>query len=107
MRFIENLFREQEPEELLLYADTEIHEISKTKQLVTIKGTDFSETPYLLAFTEDSLFQRPQEETLQEEILRIEEGKLVEFCNGRKRLFLFNDDRELVLEIEFEKCQKE
>lgn len=96
---MKSLFGKSPPETLLTYADTEVHRVTLADGVVTVVGTDYADAPLTAQFVGATILRSP------ERIERVEGGQVVKLRNGSKRLFLFDDDGVLFLEVEFTTCK--
>lgn len=93
------LFGKTEPEELLLYADTDVDDVAFTDGVAMVMGTDYADAPFALRFLGAKVLcflENPE---------RVEKGQIVKLKNRAKRLILFNDEDELFFEVEFKTCE--
>ena len=95
-------FKRQEPADVLLYADTEITEVNKSKNAVTVSATGYDDTTRLrLHFLGGRVIEDKTEESC-----RVEDGQIVRLKNGARRLILFDDDGFLILELEYQQSKQ-
>jgi hypothetical protein len=92
------LFTESK-ESRVSYADTIIEKVVESGESVLVSIECYDQTKDKLSFQKAKLIQLANE--LPE---RVETAQTVKLKNGRKRLFLFDDEDEIILEIEFDIC---
>lgn len=86
-------------ENLIQYADTVIENVDTASENVLVSIESYDQEKVDLAFQQATLIKVTSE--LPE---RVETAQLLKLKNKNKRLILFNDDLEIILEIEFNKC---
>ena len=90
------LFKEYPPESLT-YADTKIRAVGSEQDTVKVEAIGYDDKHLKLFFQKARIVT-----ILDGGHDRVEIGKIIKLKNGLKRIFLYNDDFDLFLEIEYE-----
>lgn len=89
----------EKPEDSLLWADTLILKVSQNSSDYLVDFIDWQNNKRQLTFSSARIIN-----SLLDERERVEKGQIIKLKNGRKRIILFNDDNEIILEIEWDQC---
>ena len=82
-----------------MWADTLILEVSQNNLDYLVDFIDWENSKCQLTFSNAKIIN-----SLLGEHERVEKGQIIKLKNGRKRIILFNDDNEIIIEIEWDQC---
>ena len=87
-------------EDILFYADTYIFKVIVSNANCIVHYESWNNEKSTLTFTHHRIISKldiPNGD-------RVETGQLIKLKNSRNRIVLFDDDNEIILEIEYKKC---